>query len=75
MHDHEECMIVPEVCKTPDCTTGGVRVVAQKGFISSRRERVNNIWWCIIVSMHCCPCSMQRQMIGLLYKFVIYQTS
>ena len=39
MHDHEECMIVPEVCKTPDCTTGDVRVVVQKGFISSRRER------------------------------------
>ena len=35
MHDHEECMIVPEVWITPDCTTGDVRVVAQQGFISS----------------------------------------
>ena len=25
--------------KTPDCTTGGVRVVAQQSFISSRRKR------------------------------------
>ena len=28
-------MIVPEVWITPDCTTGGVRVVAQQSFISS----------------------------------------
>ena len=36
MHDHEECMIVPEVWIPPDCTTtGGARVVAQQSFISS----------------------------------------
>ena len=35
MHDHEECMIVPKVWITPDCTAGDVRVVAQQGFMSS----------------------------------------
>ena len=73
MHDHEDCMIVPEVWITPYSSTGGVRVVAQQGFISSSGKGeqqgeinrdmlnyvrgVNNIWWCIVVSMSCCPCS------------------